>query len=335
MKPRECSPSQQSLVLTVCCLALNPLGLDWGLAREARSDQSPAVSARPLPEGAEAWSLFGDPLFPSPASAETRARQEAQLAEARAAYEKAPGSVEALIWVGRRLAYLGRFREAIDTYSRGLATHSEDARLYRHRGHRYISTRRFDLAVADLERAARLVEGKPDEVEPDGQPNARNIPTSTLQFNIWYHLGLAHYLQGDFAKALAAYRRCLAVSGNPDAQVATRHWLYMTLRRLGRPDEAAQVLTPVSASMDIIENQTYHQLLLMYRGDVAPGELLARAEAGLDRATAGYGVGNWYLYGGEPGKAVEVFRQVLGVGQWASFGAIAAEADLHRLDERP
>ena len=30
-------------------------------------------------------------------------------------------------------------------------------------------------------------------------------PRSTLQFNIWYHLGLAYYLQGNYARAYDAY----------------------------------------------------------------------------------------------------------------------------------
>jgi tetratricopeptide (TPR) repeat protein len=332
--PRH-SSSIGPLALLLCAAALVGLAIDRGRGHWVVDAQSPPAASRPLPEGAEAWSLFGEPLVPSPAGAEARARQAAQLAEARAALEQAPDSADALIWVGRRLAYLGRYREAIDMYTRGIARHPDNPKLYRHRGHRYISTRRFDLAIADFERASGLVAGKADEGEPDGQPNARNIPTSTLHFNIWYHLGLAHYLQGDFPRALAAYQRCLDVSANPDAQVATRHWLYMTLRRLGRTGDADQVLAPVSASMDIIENQAYHQLLLMYRGELSADALLSRAAGDLDRATIGYGVGNWHLYRGDAGSAVATFRQVLAAGQWASFGAIAAEADLHRLGHRP
>ena len=41
------------------------------------------------------------------------------------------------------------------------------------------------------------------KIEPDGQPNARNIPTSTLNSNIYYHLGLAQYLKGEFEAALS------------------------------------------------------------------------------------------------------------------------------------
>ena len=138
---------------------------------------------------------------PSP---EARAEMEKKLAEARAAYERNPRDADALIWLGRRTAYLGRFDEAIAVFTEGVRRHPRDARMYRHRGHRYITTRRFGEAIKDLKRAARLVAARPDEVEPDGQPNARGVPTSTLNSNIWYHLGLAHYLEGDFRNAARA-----------------------------------------------------------------------------------------------------------------------------------
>src|SRR4029079_14854032 len=124
----------------------------------------------------------------------------------RADLARDPSSADAAIWLGRRLAYLGRFPEAIEAFTQGIAIHPADARLYRHRGHRYITTRRFDREVADLTKASQLVAGKQDEVEPDGAPNKAGIPRSTLQSNIWYHLGLAQYLSGDFDAALASYR---------------------------------------------------------------------------------------------------------------------------------
>jgi tetratricopeptide (TPR) repeat protein len=209
--------------------------------------------------------------------------------------------------------------------------HPKDARMLRHRGHRWITLRRFDEAVADLTKAAALVRGKKDEIEPDGLPNARNLPLTTLQSNIWYHLGLAHYLRGDFEKALAAYRECMKVSTNPDGVVSTSHWLYMTLRRLGRPEEAERVLDAISSDMEVIENQAYHKLLLMYRGEIAPEELAVQDPATVDGATILYGVGNWYVYGGQPERARPIFASVTAGPQWSSFGFIAAEADLHRL----
>ena len=272
-----------------------------------------------------------------PVSPEARREMEARLAEARAAYDRDPRDPDAIIWLGRRTAYLGRFDEAVDIYTRGLRLHPRDARLLRHRGHRLITLRRFREAARDLARAARLVAGRPDEVEPDGIPNERNTPTSTLQSNVWYHLGLAHYLLGDLPSALRAYRECLKVSRNPDMLVATSHWLYMTLRRLGRDREAARALEPVTVGMDIIENRDYHRLLMLYKGATTPDALLeetARAGSQLGNTTVGYGVGNWHLYHGRRAEAAALFRRVTASPQWTSFGYIAAEADLRRLGRR-
>lgn len=265
-------------------------------------------------------------------SAETKAKHEENLAAARAAYEAKPNDADAIIWLGRRTAYLGRYAEAIEIFGEGIRKHPKDARMYRHRGHRWITLRQFDRAIEDLSKAASLIRGKADEIEPDGLPNARNIPTSTLQSNIWYHLGLAHYLEGDFEKALNAYRECMAVSKNPDGVVSTSHWLYMTLRRLGRAKEAEAVLAPISMDMDIIENAAYHKLLLMYGGDVSPDELEAGQDPNtVDGATILYGIGNWWLYSGQPERATPIFSRITQGKQWSAFGYIAAESDLHRL----
>jgi tetratricopeptide (TPR) repeat protein/dienelactone hydrolase len=285
----------------------------------------------------EAVSLSGDSLYRTVPAGTARESMEQQLAAARAAWEHTPDNADSLIWYGRRTAYLGRFNDAIAIYTDGVARHPEDPRMYRHRGHRYLSVRRIDDAIRDFERAAALSRGKPDEVEPDGQPNARNIPTSTLQSNIWYHLGLAYYLKGDFANALRAYREDLKRATNPDMQVATSHWLYMTLRRMGRPAEAARVLEPISRNMDIIENGAYHKLLLMYKGEATPESLLAGNTAGgLDDVTTAYGVANWYLYNGRAADADALLRRVVSVnGQWAAFGYLACEAELKRMSSVP
>lgn len=266
-------------------------------------------------------------------SAETQTSLESKLNEAKAAYEKDQRSVENIIWLGRRTAYLGRYKDAIRIYSDGITAFPSDARLYRHRGHRLISLRCFDAAIADLEQASKLIKGKPDEIEPDGLPNARNIPTSTLQSNIWYHLGLAYYLKGDFERALTAYRAAEKVSKNPDMLVATTHWLYMTLRRLGRTKEANKTLVAIKDNFDLIENADYYKLIRVYKGQLDPANLwleITQRSNGLSNATIGYGLGNWYLYNGQRGEAEKMFRQVTAGNQWSSFGYIAAETELKR-----
>jgi Asp-tRNA(Asn)/Glu-tRNA(Gln) amidotransferase A subunit family amidase/tetratricopeptide (TPR) repeat protein len=291
----------------------------------------------PFASGVEAISFLGDTLRTLPLSAEVRARYERQLAEARAAYERAPTDADSIIWYGRRLAYVGRIREAIDVYTRGIALYPDNPWLYRHRGHRYISVREIDRAIADLERAANLVQGKPDVVEPDGQPNARNMPIGTLHSNIDYHLALAYYLKGDYERALPIYRREVKESRNDDRLVSISHWLYMSLRRLKRDTEAADVLKPIRRDMNVIENGTYQRLLLMYKGELPQDSVLTvgpNGEMSVTDATAAYGVGNWHLYNGRAAEAEQIFKRILAGGQWGAFGYIAAEAELARNKPR-
>ena len=293
-------------------------------------------SLPPLPPGVEARSLLGQPLVPPPLAPATRQAYEERLAAAQRAYEHTPNDPDSIIWLGRRTAYLGRYREAIAILGEGIQKHPGDARMYRHRGHRYITIRELDRAIADLTVADSLERGKPDTVEPDGLPNARGIPTSTLQSNIRYHLGLAYYLKGDFEQAAAIYAWDVFAADanrNPDMLVASTHWLYMSRRRLGRDDAAQVVLIPITADLPVIENGSYHRLLLMYKGELTPDSLLAPGMGSVEDVTLAYGVGNWHLYNGREEQALAIFRKILESPQWAAFGYIAAEAEMARKRE--
>jgi tetratricopeptide (TPR) repeat protein len=280
-------------------------------------------------EKPEATSLDGKPLYRDPlVPAEQRPELEANLKKAEADYAADPKKAENIIWLGRRLGYLHRYHDAIDAFTKGVELYPEDARFYRFRGHRYISVRDFDKAISDLTRGAELVRGKADEVEPSGVGGR----PSTLHFNVWYHLGLAHYLKGDFGKAIEAYLECMKASADEESKVATSDWLYMTYRRDGKTEEAAKVLEPIREGMAIEENTAYYQRLLMYKGLVKPEAVLNPENAEpIQVATQGYGVGNWYLYNGDPEKARGVFEKILAVGFWPAFGHIAAEVELQRL----
>ncbi len=120
------------------------------------------------------------------------------------------------------------------------------------------------------------------------------------------------------------------MSQNPDALSATSYWLYITLRRLGREEEAAAILEPIHADMDIIENYSYHRLLLMYKGELPPDQIMASVEDALENATVGYGIGNWHLFNGREEEAMQIFRRITQGPQWSAFGYIAAEAELAR-----
>jgi tetratricopeptide (TPR) repeat protein len=286
----------------------------------------------------EAISLLGDTLRRPRLDSATQARMQSQLAAARVELAARPNDPDALIWVGRRLGYLGRYAAAIETFSDGIRRFPSDPRMYRHRGHRYISVRELDKAIADFERAADLMAGRPDEVEPDGQPNARNIPIGSLQSNVWYHLALAHYLKGDWEAAARAARSGIQISNNPDRLVSQTHWLYMALRRAGRDAEAAAALAPIRDDFDIVENESYYRLVKLYRTGVPAAvvdSVLSSLAGTPSDASFAYGIANWALYNGDTTRAVRAFEQLLKGGSWASFGYIAAEADLARMRTDP
>ncbi|MGD9252990.1 MAG: DPP IV N-terminal domain-containing protein [Holophagae bacterium] len=288
---------------------------------------APGPRGTPAAAEPEAYSLSGTPLYaPSP-----RPEALAAFEAAETSWEASPDDPDAIIWYGRRAAYLGRYREAISIFSLGVERFPSDARFYRHRGHRYVSTRQLENAVADLEHAAWLIEDSADQVEPDGMPNARGIPVSTLHTNIWYHLGLAYYLQGSYGKAQEAYHAGLAATTNDDMRVAFSHWLWMTLRRLDRHDEAAAVVAAIDPALDIIENDVYHRLCLLYAGRLDEAKLNSEAADGPSNAALAYGLANWALVNGRTAAGREQLEAIVAGDGWAAFGHIAAEADLARM----
>ena len=279
-----------------------------------------------------AYSISGKELTPLEESEATIAKKDSLLEVAKYNYKKDIKDLENIIWLGRRNAYLYKYNKAIEIYTDGMKIHPDSPELYRHRGHRYISTRKFDQAIQDFEKAAKLVAGRPIEIEPDGLPNKLNIPLSNLQFNIYYHWGLAYYLKGEFEKAQELYEKCLEYSNNPDLYVATADWLYMTYMRNGEKAKAENLLNTIGPDIEIIENASYLKRLNMYKGILQPEDLLDLNNqdegAQLDIVTQGYGVGNWYLYNNQPEKAKEIFEKILDCQYWPAFGFLGAEAEL-------
>ncbi|TDQ16419.1 tetratricopeptide repeat protein [Algoriphagus boseongensis] len=268
-------------------------------------------------------------IYPIPTPGE---KTLAQYEEAKSNFEANPEDVDALIWYGRRTAYLGQYKQAIEIYSEGIEKFPNEARLYRHRGHRYISIREYDKAIADLEKAAKLIQGTPNEIEPDGMPNALNIPVSSLHGNIYYHLGLAYYLVGDYEKAYQAYLKCRDSGSQYDNIVSSTHWLYMIQQRIGNPTKADSLLAPIYPDSTVIENQSYADLCLLYKGLLPVDSLIQQGPGGNPSNDAvRYGVANWYLYHRDTSNAKKMMEELLETNSFASFGYLAAEQDWIKL----
>ena len=273
-------------------------------------------------------------------SENTRKIYEEKLAEAEADFKKAK-TADTYIWVGRRTAYLGNYREAIKIFAEGIEKFPSDTRLLRHRGHRFVTIRCFDDAIKDFQMAQSIIKkfGIRDEIEPDGLPNARNSPTSSLWSNIYYHLGLAYYMKQNYNEATAAFTMSFSYSKSDDMRVASAHWVYMSAQRYALKEKKPEVEKDVQKfiereikdNLDIIKNDDYNKLVKLYQGKIKAADLLKEFEAEantLSSTSLGYGLGNWFLYNGEQKKAEIIFRRITSGNQWASFGFIAAEADL-------
>ena len=262
-------------------------------------------------------------------SDKAKAIYESKLAEAKANFQDDP-SADNLIWLGRREAYLGNYETAIDLYSQGITEYPKDARFYRHRGHRYISSRCYDLAIKDFKKAVGITRYEDNEMEPDGLPNALGIPTSTLQGNIYYHLGLTYYIQKKYHKARYAYEKCLKLAENNDSYVAAANWLYVIYRYLGQDRRAAKLLNTIEDDMNLIENHSYQTILQLYQNKIDPASLENDIINGqsLANTTLAFGLGNYYSINGDEEKAQSLFKTVVKGNQWSAFGYIASESRL-------
>lgn len=222
------------------------------------------------------------------------------------------------LWLqkGHALAKQALFREAIEAYSMGLSYHPRHALSLRFRGHRYLSIRCFAQGAADLEESSRIDPGN---------------------WDTWYHLGLAYYLLGDYARAEKAYETCLPMTEatqDPTLLPAITDWLWMTKTRLGKKEEATKLLEAVDPNFDAGENQFYQNRVLVYAGYAAPESLLKNKDGSeldaLGVATQCYGLSNYYASLGDTEKSNEVLRYILDKGYWPGFGYLAAEADARR-----
>ena len=261
----------------------------------------------------EIISLLGIPYYAEPAAGEALEKLQKELNEAEEALKTAPDDPEAKVMLGRRLAYLWRYHESIASYTHSLAGHPDFAPLYRHRGHRYISIRRFGPASRDLARANQL------------QPN---------DFDILYHLGLARWLQGDYQGAKKAYEAYLPLCENDDQRVPLSYWLYSTLRRLGLDAEAAEILANLGDDLDIKDDSIYYfNIMRLFRAELTEEDIFElMKENDLAAGTIGYGLGLWHLFSDRKEAANLAFQAVLKGKYWPAFGFIAAEVEIARLE---
>jgi Lipoprotein NlpI, contains TPR repeats len=235
------------------------------------------------------------------------------VSRAERALAEDPRNVQRFIQLGVAQAGARQMREAVETFTRALAVAPNDPMLYRWRGHRNLSVRSFDQAMADLTRGYGL---------------------DSTNYGILYHLGVLRFVRGDFNAAADAFGRAQPRAPDGGELAGATDWLWMSLMRSGRSAEAAAMLARHPDSLPA--SNAYVKRLRMYRGELAPEALFAPSDTGdVDVATLAFGLGNWYLVKGDSARARELFRRSIASGGWPAFGFIASEAELARMGLSP
>ena len=235
------------------------------------------------------------------------------VARAERALAEDPRNVQRFIQLGVAQAGARQMREAVQTFTRALAVAPTDPMLYRWRGHRNLSVRNFDQAMADL---------------------TRGYGMDSTNYGILYHLGVLRFVRGDFNAAADAFARAQPRAPDGGELAGATDWLWMSLMRAGRAAEATAMLARRPDTLPA--SNAYVKRLRMYRGEIAPDALFAPSDTGdVDVATLAFGLGNWYLVKGDSARAREQFRRSIASGGWPAFGFIASEAELARMGLAP
>ena len=248
--------------------------------------------------------------YRSPAGVDYRALPDTgAIARAEQALAADPGNLDLLLRLGAAQSGARQFREAIATYSRGLADRPREAMLYRWRGHRYLSVREFDRATADLTRGFEL---------------------DSTNYGVLYHLGIVRFAREDFAGAADLFIRAQPRAPDAAELAASTDWLWMSLQRAGRAAEARAMLERRPDSLPV--NNAYRQRLKLYRGEIQPDAVFTPADTSdVAIATLAYGLGNWHLLRGDTAAARNWFQRSVQSGGWPAFGFIVSEIELTRL----
>ncbi len=231
------------------------------------------------------------------------------IARAQATLNRNSSNVDAILAVGLAQAGVMQYREAIETFTRGIALAPNNPILYRWRGHRYLSIREMDKARTDLEQGLAL---------------------DSACYGCLYHLGIVRYVGGDFAGAAKLFERAIPIAPDSGEFAGSVDWLWSSLSRAGQKADAQAVLDTYGDSIRV--DNAYARRIRLYRGQVGPNDVITAADtAGVQVSTLSYGLGNWYLVRGDIQRARQWFQRAVSTDGWPAFGFIAAEAELRRL----
>jgi tetratricopeptide (TPR) repeat protein len=212
----------------------------------------------------------------------------------------------------RALAAATKHEEAIPACTESLRLRPDNAEALRDRGHYYLNLGQVEPALTDLRRAAQIT--KTDR-------------------GVYYHLGVAYYLKGNFARSSDAFQSCLDNSTATD-RIECMAWLYPSLVRAGRKQAAASLLEKVQPDPNVTGHPAWYlDRLLLFKGSKSESEVAANLdkEGALSVSSIGYSLGLWHLLNGRTQQAREYFEKSVATNFTPAWGYRCSEAELQRM----
>jgi tetratricopeptide (TPR) repeat protein len=291
----------------------------------SKPKEQSAIHTEEIPEP-ETYSFTGKPLYAKPADSLAVVKSDSVIAAIKM---KSELTEEDYIEISRQLVAINQFKKAVENFTQGIKKYPNSFKLLRHRGHRYLNLRKLDSAIVDLNQAEELIRSQPQEV---WEYDATGKPSATYQHQIWYHIGLYHYLKRNYAESAIAYEKSLSHTKEGNNIAGAGDWLYNAYQRSGQKEKIPALLKQFTLSFNI-ENKDYpyFRRLLLFNGVIKPEELvdenLSIDQMPLAEVTKLYGLANWYAYHENPEKANALYKKVLESKEWPGFAYACAELD--------
>ena len=295
----------------------------------AASAQSP-VADDPLVKAAYAKTMTpsGVSYSDKPFQPSTKQWFEGDLAAAEIVFSSAPLKESSYSWKGRREGFLGNYAKAVEIFTEGMDLFPESYALYRYRGYHLVRNYQFEEGIADLRRAEQLIENVDVVPVQDGIPGKSSFSPSTFKRNIYFYLAQSSMATGDYATVIDYMDKAVEANelrNEDDFLVSTSFYKYMAMRKMGRHEEAEEMIKAVPRGLDIISNFDYFEALQFLQGRYSRERFLKRADS-----LGKYAIGMVDHFNGDNGDAKEIWTAVTNnnhKGYWL------AEVELLNLEE--
>ena len=225
---------------------------------------------------------------------------EAKIAQLREALSQNPQDAEAWLELGAAYSQ-SEFETAIRAYSRAIALAPFNGEYYFHRGRKYLSTDRYEEALADFHTSLWLEQS-------DAQP--------------WHYLGVALYYLKMYEEAARYFRDALAMNkktGDPCIWPEI-DWVWMSLQRAGDAAGARAALDLVADDeWSSADDMAYKKRVRLYKGLISLENYLddLNREDILDEITELYGAVNYCLFiAHDPQRAKELTDRIVDTAEY-------------------